>query len=185
MAASMLRVSPLSVQTFLVISVFEKLPAVLWKYEQALTCPMQFHFGRLSLLTTSLLFFACLRKIMVSYKTKCAHWGWGNILSKANAVHAGGKTRGFLIQLLKLSPLSGAADHQYLKHQPTMSSMLNRKHVNMSNFISQSLAQQFSAIQFEGPTCIPTAMSRQGDENGPHDHLWTLILLEKGLLAAG
>lgn len=56
-AASMLRVSSLLVQTLLVIFLFEKLPAVPWKDEQVLTCPMQFHFGRLSLLTLSLLFF--------------------------------------------------------------------------------------------------------------------------------
>lgn len=68
-------------------------------------------------------------------------------------------TRGPLKQLLKLS-LSGAAEHQQLKPQPTMSSMLHRKHINMSNFISQSLAQQFTAIEFEGPTQILTATGR-------------------------
>lgn len=76
MAASMLRLPPLSVQTFLVISLFEKLPTVLWKDEQALTCPTQFHFGRPSLWTISLLFFAYLREIMVSYKTNVLPEGW-------------------------------------------------------------------------------------------------------------
>lgn len=70
-----------------------------------------------------------------------------------------GKTRAFLMQSLKLSPLSGAAKHQQLKSQPTMSATLHRKRVKMSNFIGGSPVPHSPVSQLEGPACILTAMS--------------------------
>lgn len=52
-AASMVRV-----QMLFVIFLFEKVPPVPQRDEQALTCPTQFHFGKLNLLNMSPLFSA-------------------------------------------------------------------------------------------------------------------------------